>query len=267
MLDNFNRTINVLRISLTDSCNLKCFYCYEEEKCAKKANKLDKNKIIEIVKSAAKLGIKQIKLTGGEPLLYNEIPEIVCNIRQVKEINDISITTNGVLLADYAQILKKNGLDRVNISLDTLDRNKYKEITGFDMIGNVFEGINFAKKFNLTPIKINTVFLKGINDKEIPKIKSFCKKNNLEFQLINRMILDQNKENSESKNSDKPPDCSKCNRIRLTSDGRLLPCLFSEKYIDLNDYSDYTTAIKDCLNIKPERGEKNSAKQMFQIGG
>lgn len=213
------------------------------------------------------MGIKRIKLTGGEPLLYKEIPEAVYNIRQIKEIDDISITTNGILLADYAEILKKNGLDRVNISLDTLDRNKYKEITGFDMIDRVFEGINLAKEFNLTPIKINTVLLKGINDNEMPEIKSFCKNNNLEFQLINRMILDQNKKDSENNNSDKPPDCSKCNRIRLTSDGRLLPCLFSEKYIDLNDYTDYSVAIKDCLNIKPEKGEKNSTKKMFQIGG
>ncbi|MBP7552570.1 MAG: radical SAM protein [Spirochaetes bacterium] len=267
MLDNYNRTIYVLRISLTDLCNLRCFYCYEEEKCDPKKEVLDNNKILEIVKTAAKMGINQIKLTGGEPLLYKELPDLVYNIRHIKEIIDISITTNGVLLADYAEILKKSGLDRVNISLDTLDRNIYKQITGFDMIDKIFEGINLAKKHNLTPIKINTVFLKGINDNEIPDIRSYCKNNDLEFQLINRMILDHNKIESESKNSDKPPDCSKCNRIRLTSDGKLLPCLFSEKQIDLNDYKDYASAINDCINIKPERGEKNSAKQMFQIGG
>ncbi|HOF00595.1 MAG TPA: radical SAM protein [Spirochaetota bacterium] len=267
MIDCFNRNINVLRISLTDSCNLKCFYCYEEEKSAPTIHKIDKNKIIEIVKTAAKMGLNQIKLTGGEPLLYKEIPEVVYDIRQVKEIDDISMTTNGVLLAEYAEILKKNGLDRVNVSLDTLDRDVYRQITGFDLIDKVFEGIDRAKKNNLTPIKINTVFLKGVNDNEIPEIKSFCKKNNLEFQLINRMILDQNKKDSESKNSDKPPDCSKCNRIRLTSDGKLLPCLFSEKFIDLTGYTDYSAALKDCINIKPERGEKKSAKQMFQIGG
>ncbi len=267
MIDKYNREINTLRISVTDRCNLKCFYCYEEHKYFTKEEILSFEEIVKVVKCGINLGIKRIKLTGGEPLLRNDIDKLIEMINSVSGIEDISLTTNGVLLGQLSYKLKKAGLKRINISLDTLNKEKYKKITCGGNLETVFESIKIVKELNFDKIKINTVLLKGINDDEIQDIKNFAMSNNFEMQLINQMNLKEDKRNSENIITDKPLSCNYCNRIRLTSNGFLLSCLFSEQSINIRDYENYENAIMDCINLKPDKGAYNKKLSMSQIGG
>lgn len=267
MIDNYNRNIDTLRISVTDRCNLRCFYCYEEYEYLEKDKILSFEQIVKFIENGINLGIKRIKLTGGEPLLREDIEVLVKMISQVSAIEDISITTNGILLGEKAYKLKKAGLHRINVSLDTLNKEKYKKITGGGDIDSVLKSLMIAKKLNFNNIKINTVILRGLNEDEIYYIKKFAIKNNFDMQLINHMNLKKDKSYSESNITDKPKKCNNCNRIRLTANGMLLPCLFSEKSVYIMEYSDYKDAIKDCINLKPEKGEYNKKLIMPQIGG
>ena len=266
MKDYYNRKIDTIRVSVTDRCNLRCIYCYSDDE-KKSIGDIPISRITDIIRVAVTLGINRIKLTGGEPLVRRDIADIVYKISKIPGIEDISLTTNGTKLTDCAATLKEAGLNRVNVSLDTLDKEKFIRITGYDMLDLVFSGINEAKRVGLTPVKINTVLMDGINSNEIDDLRFFCNNNGLEFQLINQMTLDRDKKLSENSSSDKPPDCKICNRIRLTADGKLLPCLFSENEIDISDFGSIEEAITKCIMLKPERGEKNSNKKMYQIGG
>jgi len=269
LLDKFGRTIDTIRISVTDKCNLKCYYCIPDETdYYSSKNILSYEEIYEVVKEAASLGITRAKLTGGEPLIRKEITKLIGLIRSVKQINDISITTNGTLLENLVIPLKEAGLDRINISLDSLDENLYKEITRGGELEKVISGIFFTNKYFYGKIKINTVLLKNKNENEIPKIKEFCNDNNLSFQLINQMNLQNDKHYSENfGTTNKPNDCSLCNRIRLTSDGKLLPCLFSNIEIDIKNFSNIKDALILCINQKIEKGEKRIDRNMVNIGG
>ena len=267
MVDKYQREINTIRISVTDRCNLRCFYCYEEYQYLKKEDLLSFEEIVSIIKECVKLGIKRVKLTGGEPLIRKDIDILIKMISEIKGIEDISITTNGVLLSDMAFKLKKANLSRINVSLDTLNPQKYKEITKIGEFDIVIKGLMKAKELFFKKIKINTVLLKNINENEIQDIKKFASDNDFDFQLINQMNLKKDKNFSENIETNKPLSCKFCNRIRLTSNGMLLPCLFSEKSINIREYSDYKIALKECINLKPEKGEKNNKLSMIQIGG
>lgn len=267
LFDRYNREINTIRISVTDRCNLKCFYCYDEYIPLNREDLISFEDIINIIKEGVKSGIKNVKITGGEPLLRKDIDKLIRMINNIGGIEDISITTNGVLLYDMAEKLKNSGLHRINVSMDTLNKEKYREITNGGDLDIVIKGIFKAKSLNFKKIKINSVFLKEINENEIEDIKEFAENNNFDFQLINQMNLKDDKIFSENIETNKPVDCKFCNRIRLTADGKLLPCLFSEKSINIKEYSSIKEAIKDCINLKPERGEKNKKFIMTQIGG
>ena len=282
MLDLYGRIIDTIRVSLTDQCNLNCFYCKTENICSnKKQDNLDSETIINIIKMAADIGIKRIKLTGGEPLLRKDIVKLIRNIASLKGVEDLSMTTNGVLLPLLAGKLAEAGLNRVNISLDSLDPATYRSITGGDL-EKALEGIDSALEAGLVPIKINTVFIHSgtaakefRNDIEIKRIKEFCRKKGLSHQLINLMDLGKNKLGQERPETglenfcetDKPPACSRCSRIRLTGDGKLLPCLFSTDEIDINQFQSYHEALVECINKKPQSGYLNNKRNMCRIGG
>lgn len=191
MKDLFGREINYLRISVTDLCNLRCRYCMPQEGVPKLSHKhiLSVEEIEILARAFVNLGINKIRLTGGEPLVRRGILDIVESIGKLKGIKDFAMTTNGVLLKDLALELKNRGLKRVNISLDTLKEEKYKYITRVGSIKDVLEGIEAAKKAELTPIKINTVLVRGFNDDEIEELARLTEVEEIDVRFIELMPI------------------------------------------------------------------------------
>ena len=265
MLDRFEREINYLRISVTDKCNLRCFYCMPEEGVLirKHEDFLTFEQIEKIVQEAAKLGIKKIRLTGGEPLVKNGIEKLVEKISNIEGIEIVSMTTNGILLPQKANILIKRGLTKVNISCDTLNEKKYKKLTRGGDIQNVLKGIDAATAAGFKT-KINMVVFEKTEKDEIRDMQDFCDKKGIKLQLINHYSLVSEKQ--EHYTFDRPPNCAKCNRIRLLADGSLKPCLHSndEIKIDMNDIRD--SLIRTILS-KPKSGDSCSNRNMVEIGG
>lgn len=172
LIDRYNRNLNYLRISITDRCNLKCIYCVPRELIQKLPHKkiLRYEEILRIVRTGISLGISKIRVTGGEPLVRKGVYHFLKQLTKMEGLLDISLTTNGVLLKDNIHKLKTAGIKRINISLDTLDRSKFKEITGHDFFDQIWDGILQAQKLGFYPIKINVVPLKGVNDDELADI-------------------------------------------------------------------------------------------------
>ncbi len=189
--DNFNRKIEYLRISVTNRCNSRCKYCMPPEGIKLKSHDeiLSFEEITNIVSVFAKLGVKKIRLTGGEPLVRRGIVDLVKKISDIEGINEITLTTNGLLLKKYATKLKEAGLDRVNISIDSLDKEKYSLITCGSSLKDVFEGIEEAKKVGLEPIKLNTVLVKDFNDNEIEDLVNLTRDNNYDIRFIELMTI------------------------------------------------------------------------------
>ena len=184
LTDRYGRPVNQLRISVTDRCNLKCLYCHEEGYRSFPSNELSPSQIRRLVEAAAQLGVEKIKLTGGEPLLREDLTQIVEEIAGVEGIVEVSLTTNGVLLAGMAWKLRKAGLSRVNVSLPSLREHVYERITGKPLLPKVLEGIAEAERVGLTPVKLNMVVLRGLNEEDIKLAASFIEGRNLILQLI-----------------------------------------------------------------------------------
>ncbi|MTI68034.1 MAG: GTP 3',8-cyclase MoaA [Firmicutes bacterium] len=193
MKDKFGRKINYLRISVTDLCNLRCRYCMPKEGVCKKKHKeiLSFEDIEKIAETFVSLGIDKIRLTGGEPLVRKGILNLVKNIGKLDGLKDFAMTTNGILLEKYARDLKKAGLKRINISLDSLDDEKYSYITRGGKLEKVFRGIKKAKSVGLMPIKINTVLIGGYNDEEILDFINITKDENIDVRFIELMPIGQ----------------------------------------------------------------------------
>jgi cyclic pyranopterin phosphate synthase len=287
--------VNYLRISVTDRCNLDCLYCRisEHYNYVKPSEILSFEEVLQVAKAANKLGIDRIRLTGGEPLMRRNLPHLVQMLSSECELSDLTITTNGVFLSQFAHELKNCGLHRVNVSLDTLSRTRYKEITGKDRIDQVLEGIRTAVKVGLTPVKINTVLMRGVNDDEILEIAKLARKDEIiprfiEFMPIGGIKWDdlflpisrvrQQLECELSLHSGevikgsgpakyyKVGDnviglispiskkfCAACNRIRMTSQGELRPCLAI----------DYQIPLKQT--IKGRKNKKEIEKQLKKL--
>lgn len=186
--DKYQRPIISLRISITNRCNVNCFYCHHDG-ILPKSYEMNVDEIYKILKIAKKIGIDKIRYSGGEPLIREDIVEIVEKTSSLN-FKDIAITTNGTLLSKYAEDLANAGLKRVNVSFDTLNRETYKCITKKDFLEDAKSGIISAVKAGLYPIKINMVVMKGINDEEIDEMFEFCKKHGLVLQLIELLKSD-----------------------------------------------------------------------------
>jgi cyclic pyranopterin phosphate synthase len=227
-------------------------------------NILNYKEIVEVVKVGVSLGITKIRLTGGEPLVRKNISELIGMINDIKDIEDIGLTTNGILLPFLAKELKKAGLQRVNISLDTINPDKYKVLTRYGNLEEVFLGIEAAKNAGLAPIKINCVLIPGINDEDKLQVKEFCRKNNLQFRLIRQMNI----ETGEFYPVDGGAGgvCSICNRLRLTANGFLVPCLHSSQKFNIHEYGIKEAFLK-ALNAKPLHGVGTKSHQFCNIGG
>ena len=315
MKDNFGRDINYLRVSVTDLCNLRCTYCMPKDGVIKKCHDeiISIERIKEIVEAASKLGINKVRITGGEPLVRKGIIKICEDISSIEGIEELSLTTNGIFLAKMAKELKNAGIKRINISLDTLRKDRFFAITRGGNLDDVLCGIKEAKNVGFSKIKLNCVLIRGFNDDEVFDLINFAKNNDLELRFIELMRIGEAEKlnaNSFVSNDDvlnSIPDliflkedgvskeygfkdsktrigfisplsnmfCSSCSRLRLTSDGKLKPCLHSSLEVDLNNLhgDELVDAIKKAILLKPEKHHLNENKNsdskrgMSEIGG
>jgi len=333
LIDNFGREISYLRVSITDRCNYRCIYCKPKEQFEFIPHEeiLRYEEIVEIIEEAVNLGVTKVRITGGEPLARKGVVDFIKKLKEIKKLEDISLTTNGFFLSEYAEKLKDAGLNRVNISLDSLQEEKYKRITRGGSLEKALKGIDSALKAGLLPIKINTVLIRGINDDEVEDFVRLTLGRPLNIRFIEFMLSGEElkdnyrdkfisvleiKESLAEKYSFKPIDinsgngpakyyqikggqgtigfitalsqhfCKTCNRIRLTSEGKLRPCLFSNMEVDIkqairNAKTDdkiirskiIRNNIGEAISIKPE-GHKLNEKfsnrdsfKMSKIGG
>lgn len=194
LIDRCNRKLNYLRISITDRCNLKCIYCVPYDFIPKLPHKeiLSYEEILRIVRISVHLGISKVRITGGEPLVRKGVYDFLKRLTKIEGLLDISLTTNGVLLKDNINKIKSAGIKRINISLDTLNRKKFKKITGYDFFNQVWEGIELAQKIGFDPIKINVVPLKGVNDNELQDIAALSIEYPFHIRFIEYMPMGTN---------------------------------------------------------------------------
>ncbi len=326
LLDPYRRKINYLRISVTDRCNLRCCYCMPEEGIPLISHEeiLTYEEILRIVRVFATEGISKVRLTGGEPLVRKGIVDFIHSLSQIKEIKDLSLTTNGILLRELARDLKQAGLRRINISLDSLRKERFCQITRRDDFERVWKGIEEALSVGLSPIKLNMVAIQGLNDDEIESFARLTLRLPLSVRYIEYMPSGNGEEwkksdlltipqiKSRLENVGKlisiPSDqwdgpakrfriegaigeigligpvsshfCDDCNRLRLTSDGKIRTCLFSDEEIDVKELlrkggsdRDLKERLLVALRAKPERHPINThqfkkcQRNMSAIGG
>jgi GTP 3',8-cyclase len=266
MFDRYNRHIHYLRISVTDRCNLRCRYCMPEEGVhwLKPGDILSFEEIVDVVKSATGMGINKIRLTGGEPLVRRDIVQLVGMIAGIRDIKDLSLTTNGILLGEMAGDLKKAGLMRVNVSLDTLDPVKFNSITRGGNIRKVFSGIEAAIEAGLDPVKINCVVSATSDEEDARQVKQFAALKGLQVRFIRQMDLETGEfgivDGGEGGN------CRICNRLRLTANGMIKPCLFSEQEFSVREMG-AGRALIAALESKPLKGCVNRVGKFYNIGG
>lgn len=313
LIDPFKRKIEYLRISVTDRCDLRCSYCMSEDvEFLPRQDILSFEEMHRIAKSFAQLGVKKIRITGGEPLMRKKLPELIAAIKAIDGIEEVVMTTNGTLLTQYAKSLYEAGLSRLNISLDTLKPERFEKLTRRDRLDEVLSGIAEAKKYPFSGIKLNAVVMRGMNDDEIVELTEFAIANEIDITFIEEMplgevgydrsvtflssadikaVLEQHFsltdtsyktggpavyssiDNTETKIGFISPHsnnfCGDCNRVRITSVGRLLLCLGNENSQDLRAImregcSDaaLTDLLINALRLKPEKHDFNLAEEV-----
>jgi cyclic pyranopterin phosphate synthase len=322
--DSFQRPINYLRVSVTDRCNLRCVYCMPVEGIPMLSHSdiLSYEEIIAVVRAAAELGINKVRLTGGEPLVRAGLPELVRLIAGIDAIKDIALTTNGTRLERYAAELKEAGLQRVNVSLDSLKPDRFREITRCGELNDTLAGIEAARAAGLEPVKINVVAMAGFNDDEIVDFAKKTVKDGWHVRFIELMPqagdvplssrfipVSEMRRRIETLGKLEPyhvsvgngpakyfrlPDasgtigfitpvtehfCYQCNRLRLTADGKLKPCLLSEEEVDLREalrrgatVDELKKLIEEAIARKPQghkmaEGAAHKGRPFSQIGG
>ena len=318
MKDTFEREITYLRISLTDLCNLRCVYCMPPEGVRKQAHDqiLSLEEIGEIARAAVELGVKKIRLTGGEPLVRRGVLSLCRELRRIPRLQELTLTTNGLLLPGMAAELKAAGVDRVNVSLDTLDPEKYRRITRGGCLEDALAGIQAARDAGLTPLKLNCVLIGGVNDDEITALAALTERAPVEVRFIELMPIGDTAgfgpdaylpceavlerlprlepaagERAGVAERFRLPGaagtvglirplsrcfCAQCDRIRLTADGYLTPCLHSREEISVRGLHgpDLRRRLEQAIRHKPEQhgqlsasARSESARGMNRIGG
>ncbi|MFZ7125510.1 MAG: GTP 3',8-cyclase MoaA [Desulfobacterales bacterium] len=278
LVDSFQRRVSYLRISVTDRCNLRCRYCAPSRPLRiEKSRLLTLEEIYRLAEIGVDIGIRKIRLTGGEPLCRNGIVDLIERLCRIRGLKDVSLTTNGTMISRMAGKLREAGVGRINISLDTLDPEKFHRLTGADLFGSVWDGIQAAAKCGFDPIKINTVVMKGVNDDEIERLAGLSLEYPFHVRFIEYMPIGTDPltarrhfvplseikakvealgrlEPVEAGRNDGPAVryrlegapgeigligsmsshfCGTCNRIRLTADGHLRPCLLADEQVDV----------------------------------
>ena len=317
MLDNYGRSITYLRLSVTELCNLRCRYCMPEDGVCKKRHDemLTQEETVMAIRAAAALGIRKLRITGGEPLVKGNIVELCRQAAAVEGIEEICLTTNGTLLPKLAAPLREAGVSRLNISLDTLDADKFRYITRCGELSEAVAGIEAALAGGFDKIKINTVLIGGFNDGEIPALADLTRRWPVDVRFIELMpMYDSGDFGPEAfipytAVTDALPElvplpadgsvaklyrlpdaqgdvglispvsahfCAECNRIRMTADGKLKPCLHSSDELSIKGlgYEDMVAAFRAAILAKPRwHGELSYAsrsqtpRNMNQIGG
>jgi cyclic pyranopterin phosphate synthase len=265
MRDLFGREISYLRVSVTDRCNLRCVYCMPASgvELLRHEDILSYESIAEVVRAAASLGFNKVRLTGGEPLARKNLVELVSLIAAIPGIRTLAMTTNGTMLAPVAEDLRRRGLDSVNISLDTLDGERYRRITRGGKLQDALDGVRAAVAAGF-PVKLNVVMLEDTTDEEFREIENFAAGLGARVQTIARYSLAEEK--MDGGEYDRPPPCSLCNRIRLLANGTLRPCLHGSIGIPV-DFSDIRGSLEKAILAKPERGLVCEDLEVGQIGG
>ena len=266
MKDPFGRTIDYLRVSVTDRCNLRCRYCRRggEVEMLDRGMILSLERIAEVVRVAAVMGIKKVRITGGEPLMRRGIVSLVEMLRDIDALDELAMTTNGTMLADYAEPLALAGLDRVNVSLDAISPARYAEITGGGKISDVFAGIQAARQAGLEPVKLNCVVSASANEPDAVDVAQFAREQGLEVRFIYQMDLAGGKFSVVDGGTG--GDCPRCNRLRLTSDGTIRPCLFSDLGFNICSLG-IDEALRRAVAQKPRAGASAAGATMYAIGG
>ena len=316
MADRFGRNISYLRISVTELCNLRCRYCMPEEGVCKKRHEemLREDEMIQAVEVAASLGITKLRITGGEPLVKKNIVSICRRAAAVEGIREVCLTTNGILLPELAVPLKEAGVKRLNISLDTLDAEKYAYITRTGSLSQAAEGIRAAMAAGFEKVKLNTVLIGGFNEDEIVPLAELTLRYPIDLRFIEMMPMVEGGFGPEAfvpntrvlavlpQLEEQPADggvaklyrlpgalgrvglispvnahfCAACNRIRLTADGKLKPCLHSSEEYSIKglDREGMRAVMEQAIYSKPAwHGELNAqnpshaGRNMNQIGG
>ena len=317
MIDRLGRDITYLRISVTDKCNLRCRYCMPEEGVCKKNHEdmLTEDEIIQAVEAAAALGIRKIRITGGEPLVKKNIVSICRRTAAVEGINEVCLTTNGILLPQLAKDLKAAGVKRINLSLDTLDPEKYTHITRIGKLENFQAGLEAAFEAGFEKIKVNAVLIGGFNEDEIIPLANLTKEYPLDMRFIELMPILNSDEFGETayvpyfRVLEKLPEavpvepdggvaklyrlpnakgniglispinahfCGECNRLRLTQDGKLKPCLHAADEYSIKglDFDGMKAVMEQAIWNKPAwHGDldainrSKAGRNMNEIGG
>lgn len=266
MYDSFKRKITYLRVSVTDRCNLRCTYCMPE--CGitplPHSEVLTFEEITNVIRYAVEHGVSKVRITGGEPLVRRNIVELVKMTAAIPGINELAMTTNGVLLDRFAHQLKAAGLQRVNISLDSVDPERFRQITRVGRLEAVFRGIAAAREAGLEPVKINCVIKKSPDEPDAMAVKEFCRQEGLQLRFIKEMNLETG-QFSQVIGGD-GGHCASCNRMRLTANGDLRPCLFSDLAYNVRTLG-IEKAFEAALNNKPACGSVNHKNQFNNIGG
>ncbi len=266
MHDRYNRKIHYVRISVTDRCNLRCVYCAPGRRrtLLKREDLLTFEEIASFTRTAVENGIDKVRITGGEPLVRRNVVHLVRMLAAIDGIEDLSLTTNGILLKDHAAPLKEAGLTRVNVSLDTVDPERYREITRVGRIEKVLAGIDAAEKAGLLPIKINCVVRESSREPDAVGVRAFCENRKFPVRFIHRMNLETGEYAVVEGGSG--GDCRSCNKLRLSSDGNVRPCLFSDLSFKVRALG-ADRAIRSAVEAKPERGTFNRSARFHAIGG
>ena len=317
MIDTYGRRISYLRLSVTELCNLRCRYCMPEDGVCKKRHDemLTQEEMIQAVRASAALGIRKLRITGGEPLVKGNIVELCREAAALDGIDEVCLTTNGTLLPRLAAPLREAGVSRLNISLDTLDADKYRYITRVGSLDDALSGIEAALCAGFEKIKINSVLIGGFNDDEIADLASLTCRYPVDVRFIELMpMYDSGDFGPEAfipftVVTDRLPElipvpadggvaklfrlpdakgniglispvsahfCAECNRIRITADGKIKPCLHSSDEISIKglDYTGMLETIRTAILSKPKwHGElsyserSHAARNMNQIGG
>jgi len=266
MYDRYNRKINYLRVSVTDKCNLRCYYCMPEEgvKLLRHSDILSYEEVTGVVRYGVQLGINKVRLTGGEPLIRRDITRLVAMLASIPGIKDLSMSTNAQLLPEYAEDLMKAGLQRVNVSLDTLDIEKYSKITRGGKLDQALEGIEAARKAGLQPIKLNAVMNQYFDEEDRAALENFASTHGYPLRFIREMDLEKGTFSVVEGGSG--GDCRHCNRLRLTPNGQLKPCLFSDLAYDVRELG-IEKAYRLALENKPRSGSSNTSCTFYRMGG
>ena len=320
LIDSYDRVVDYIRVSVTERCNFRCQYCMPEKPFSwvPKENILSFEDLFEFLKIAMDEGVKKIRITGGEPLLREDLDKFIKMIYDYKSDIDLAMTTNGYLLKGVAQKLKDAGLKRLNISIDSLKPEVAQQIAGKDVLANVLEGVEEALKVGLK-VKINMVPMKGVNADEIVDVLEFCKERGMTIRFIEYMenshasidikgmksaellahlrehynFIDEGFDGNSPSHYFKMDDgyefgliepyeddfCKKCNRIRLTAEGFLIPCLYFDEAMSIKesiqrgDIKGAALVLKEVVRTKPEKNRwsdpdgEHSKRAFYETGG